>query len=101
MVMEGCSAVDVSSLTGEPLPINASPGTELASGSLNLESSMVIEVTRVGSETALARIIRLVEQAQARRGGPGGPRMARRGAGKSWEWCWMSWKWSWIWTSTW
>ena len=67
VVIEGCSAVDVSSLTGEPLPLDASPGTELASGSLNLESSLVIEVTRVGSETALARIIRLVEQAQARR----------------------------------
>ena len=67
VVTEGCSAVDVSSLTGEPLPLNAVPGKELASGSLNLESTLVIEVTRVGSETALARIIRLVEQAQARR----------------------------------
>ena len=67
VVTEGCSAVDVSSLTGEPLPFNAAPGKELASGSLNLESTLVIEVTRVGSETALARIIRLVEQAQARR----------------------------------
>ena len=67
VVTEGCSAVDVSSLTGEPLPLNAAPGKELASGSLNLESTLVIEVTRVGSETALARIIRLVEQAQARR----------------------------------
>ena len=67
VVTEGCSAVDVSSLTGEPLPLNAVPGTELASGSLNLESTLAMEVTRVGSETALARIIRLVEQAQARR----------------------------------
>jgi len=43
------------------------PGMELSSGSLNLEAPLVLEVSRVGSDTALARIIRLVEQAQARR----------------------------------
>ena len=52
---------------GEPLPLEAEPGTELASGSLNLEAPLAMEVQRVGSETALARIIQLVEQAQARR----------------------------------
>lgn len=67
VVMQGHSAVDVSSLTGEPLPLEAEPGTELASGSLNLEAPLAMEVLRVGSETALARIIQLVEQAQARR----------------------------------
>ncbi len=67
LVLKGCSAVDVSSLTGEPLPLEASPGTELASGSLNLEATLVLEVQRVGAETALARIIGLVEQAQARK----------------------------------
>ena len=66
-VLAGESAVDVSSLTGEPLPLQAQAGTELSSGSLNLEATLVIEVTRVGAETALARIIRMVEQAQARR----------------------------------
>ena len=67
VVVEGQSAVDVSSLTGEPLPLQAEVGVDLSSGSLNLEAPLVIEVTRVGAETALARIIRLVEQAQARR----------------------------------
>nr|WP_284499978.1 heavy metal translocating P-type ATPase [Synechococcus sp. MU1648] len=67
VVLEGASAVDVSSLTGEPLPLQAEPGIELSSGSLNLEATLVFKVTRVGAETALARIIRLVEQAQARR----------------------------------
>ncbi len=67
VVVEGESAVDVSSLTGETLPIEAAPGTELASGSLNLEGTLLLEVTRVGAETALARIINLVEQAQARK----------------------------------
>ena len=67
VVTEGCSAVDVSSLTGEPLPLEAAPGTELSSGSLNLEATLELEVKRVGAETALARIIALVEQAQARK----------------------------------
>lgn len=67
IVREGHSAVDLSSLTGEPLPMDASPGTELSSGSLNLEATLVLEVQRIGRETALARIIDLVEQAQARK----------------------------------
>ena len=66
-VLEGASAVDVSSLTGEPLPLEASAGVDLASGSLNLEGPLVLEVQRVGAETALARIIAMVEQAQARK----------------------------------
>ena len=67
VVINGSSAVDISSLTGEPLPIQASPGKELVSGSLNLEATLVLEVQRVGADTALARIIGLVEQAQARK----------------------------------
>jgi Cu2+-exporting ATPase len=67
VVLEGCSAVDVSSLTGEPLPLEARPGCELAAGMLNLQAPLVLEVTRAGAETALARIIALVEQAQARK----------------------------------
>ena len=53
VVVEGQSAVDVSSLTGEPLPLQAEAGVELSSGSLNLEAPLVIEVTRVGADTAL------------------------------------------------
>ena len=67
VVLEGSSAVDVSALTGEPLPIQAEPGSELAAGSLNLEAQLDLEVRRSGSESALARIIQLVERAQARK----------------------------------
>ena len=67
VVRNGCSAVDLSSLTGEPLPLEAKPGTELSSGCLNLEANLEMEVQRVGSDTALARIIAMVEEAQARR----------------------------------
>jgi Cu2+-exporting ATPase len=67
LVLEGESAVDVSALTGEPLPLQAAAGTELAAGSLNLEAPLVLEVQRSGSTSAVARIIRLVEQAQSRK----------------------------------
>jgi Cu2+-exporting ATPase len=66
-VLAGCSALDVSSLTGEPLPLQATAGMELAAGSLNLEAPLVLEVLRPGSQSAVARIIGLVEQAQARK----------------------------------
>lgn len=66
-VLEGESAVDVSALTGEPLPLQAAAGSELAAGSLNLEAPLVLEVQRSGGESAVARIIRLVEQAQSRK----------------------------------
>jgi Cu2+-exporting ATPase len=67
VVLEGCSRVDASSLTGESRPQAVEPGSELAAGLLNLESSLVLEVRRSGADSAIARIVRLVEQAQARK----------------------------------
>ncbi|MEY4799741.1 MAG: hypothetical protein RLZZ213_188 [Cyanobacteriota bacterium] len=67
VVLEGCSAVDVSGLTGEPLPLQAAAGSELAAGSLNLEAPLVLQVSRRGADSAIARIIHLVERAQARK----------------------------------
>jgi Cu2+-exporting ATPase len=67
LVQEGHSAVDTSALTGEPLPLEARPGTELAAGSLNLEAPLVLEVCRSGRDSALARTIQLVERAQGRK----------------------------------
>ena len=67
LVLKGNSAVDISSLTGESLPLEACPGVELPSGSLNLEATILLEVKKIGSETALARIINMVEEAQARK----------------------------------
>ncbi|HRD41449.1 MAG TPA: cation-translocating P-type ATPase [Prochlorococcaceae cyanobacterium AMR_MDS_5431] len=66
-VRNGTSAVDVSSLTGEPLPVEAKPNTKLFAGSLNLEATLIIEVEKAGNTTNLARIVRLVERAQARK----------------------------------
>ena len=66
-VLEGSSLLDVSSLTGEPLPLEAQPGQELSAGSLNLEGALVLEVLRPGRESAVARIMALVENAQVRK----------------------------------
>ncbi|WP_259732764.1 cation-translocating P-type ATPase [Synechococcus sp. CS-1331] len=67
VVRQGSGAVDVSGLTGEPLPVAAIAGTELSAGSLNLDAPLVLEVLRRGADSAIARIIHLVERAQARK----------------------------------
>ncbi len=66
-VLEGNSSIDISSLTGEPLPQNASPGSEISAGTLNLDGTLIAKANHVGAETALARIICLVEQAQTKK----------------------------------
>ncbi|MFQ3565839.1 MAG: heavy metal translocating P-type ATPase [Aggregatilineales bacterium] len=64
IVIEGRSAVDESMLTGESLPVNKQPSSEVIGATVNKQGRLVIEVTRTGSATLLAQIIRLVEQAQ-------------------------------------
>jgi Cu+-exporting ATPase len=63
-IQEGHSAVDESMLTGESLPVDKNPGDEVIGATLNKSGSFVFKATRIGEETALAQIIRLVEQAQ-------------------------------------
>ncbi|WP_159915956.1 cation-translocating P-type ATPase [Pantoea sp. 18069] len=62
---EGHTQVDEAMLTGEPLPVSRETGDALTGGSINGEGRIVVLVRAVGSETVLARIIRLVEDAQA------------------------------------
>jgi Cu+-exporting ATPase len=64
-LLEGHTQVDESMLTGEPLPVAKDAGERLTGGSINGEGRIVMQVAAVGSETVLARIIRLVEDAQA------------------------------------
>ncbi len=63
-VVEGSSAVDASLVTGESLPVDVTPGDELTGGSINTTGRLVVEATRVGADTTLAGIARLVERAQ-------------------------------------
>lgn len=64
VVIEGHTAIDESMLTGEPMPATKLPGDEVASGTLNKSGSIVFKATRVGKDTALARIIAMVKRAQ-------------------------------------
>ncbi len=64
IVVEGRSAVDESMLTGESLPVDKAPGDEVIGATLNRSGSLRFRATRVGGETALAQIIRLVREAQ-------------------------------------
>ena len=65
VVVEGSSAVDRSLLTGESTPVEVAPGAEVAGATVNLGGRLVVRATRVGSETALAQIARLVADAQS------------------------------------
>ena len=65
VVLEGESAVDQSLLTGESVPVDVSAGAEVAGGTINTWGRLVVRATRVGSETAVAQIARLVEEAQS------------------------------------
>ncbi len=64
IVIEGRSAVDESMLTGESLPVNKETGSEVIGATVNKQGRLVVEAQKVGAQTALAQIVRLVEQAQ-------------------------------------
>ncbi len=66
-VTEGSSGVDESMLTGESLPVEKTVGSELIGGSLNTGGALYAEVTRVGEDTTLSKIIKLVEDAQGKK----------------------------------
>src|SRR5208282_971110 len=64
VVAEGSSAVDASVVTGESMPSEVGPGDEVTGATVNMSGRLVVRATRVGSETLLAQITRLVSQAQ-------------------------------------
>jgi Cu+-exporting ATPase len=65
VVLEGHSAIDRSLLTGEPVPVETGPGDEVTGATVNSGGRLLVEATRVGDETALAGIARLVTEAQS------------------------------------
>ncbi|MGW6461283.1 heavy metal translocating P-type ATPase [Streptomyces sp. NPDC055078] len=64
IVVEGSSAVDASMLTGESVPVEVAPGDGVTGATLNAGGRLVVEATRIGSDTQLARMAKLVEEAQ-------------------------------------
>jgi Cu+-exporting ATPase len=64
VVVEGASAVDASMLTGEPVPVDVGPGTDVVGATLNTSGTFVMRATGVGRDTALARIVEAVRRAQ-------------------------------------
>jgi Cu+-exporting ATPase len=67
VIREGASAVDESMVTGEPMPVEKCAGDKVTGGTLNTSGSFVMEAERVGSETMLAQIVKLVSEAQRSR----------------------------------
>jgi Cu+-exporting ATPase len=67
VVREGASAVDESMLTGEPMPVEKMAGDKVTGGTLNTSGSFVMEAQRIGGETMLAHIVKLVSEAQRSR----------------------------------
>jgi Cu+-exporting ATPase len=67
VVVDGWTNVDESMVTGEPIPVEKSPGTRITGGTVNGTGTFVMEAQRVGSETLLAQIVRMVSEAQRSR----------------------------------
>ena len=63
VVVEGAAAVDTSLVTGEPVPVHAAVGAEVIGGTIAVDGSLTVEATRVGSETMLAQVARMVDEA--------------------------------------
>jgi Cu+-exporting ATPase len=66
-VVEGHSAIDMSMITGEPVPVEVGPGDDVVGATVNANGHLVVEATRIGNDTALAQIVQLVEDAQGSR----------------------------------
>src|SRR5438445_1374813 len=67
VVLEGTSAVDESMVTGEPIPVEKAPGSRVTGGTVNGSGGFVMRAERVGSDTLLAQIVRIVSEAQRSR----------------------------------
>ena len=79
VVEDGETSIDESLVTGESLPVDKRPGDEVTGGSINRSGSVRFRATKIGAETALAQIVRLVEQAQSSKAP--GQRLADTAAG--------------------
>src|SRR4249919_3027028 len=63
-VIDGASSIDESMVTGESVPVEKGPGNQVIAGTINQSGSLRCRATKVGADTALAQIVRMVETAQ-------------------------------------
>ena len=63
-VETGVSSVDVASITGETVPVEVQPGSEVLNGTINLDGHLVVKITKVGEQTTLGRVIALLREAE-------------------------------------
>ena len=68
LIREGKSSLDQAAITGESIPVAKKPGDEVFSGTINCEALLEVEVTRLSSESVLARVVDMVAQAEAQKG---------------------------------
>jgi heavy metal translocating P-type ATPase len=64
IVETGVSSIDIASITGESVPIEVLPGSEVLNGTLNLDGHLVVRITRVGAQTTLGRVVSLLREAE-------------------------------------
>ena len=67
-VRAGRSSLDTSAITGESIPVEVEPGTDVSAGSINTTGVLEVEATAAGTDNSLTTIVELVEQAQAEKG---------------------------------
>lgn len=79
-VLTGFSSIDTASITGESVPVDVAPGDSVFGGAMNLDGGLTIEVTRIGAETTLGRVIALMQEAE--RAKPPVTRLLERYAGR-------------------
>jgi len=79
-VLEGQASLDTASLTGESLPVEAAPGTLVLGSSVSLNGLLIVQVSRVGAQTALGRVVSLMQEAE--RSKPAVTRLLERYAGR-------------------
>ncbi len=80
IVLDGEASLDMASLTGESVPVEAGPGSAVCAGAIDLDGRLVVEVTRVGRDSTLGRIIALMRTAEHAK--PSVTRMLERNAGR-------------------
>ncbi len=64
-ILEGAASMDIASLTGESVPVDAVAGDTVLAGSINLDGALVVQVARIGGETTLGKIVALMHEAEA------------------------------------